>query len=198
MKRTRNLLSAYLTHSPNSCMELLRQCHNIGASLNDSGHRFMKARLIDKKYSKVFPYLKYVDAVGYDWTFCNQRISGKSQQKMFQKRAGRTNVVTIANKLGHTYIEEKMFDYIILTQTSAPYAIAVASYDDICRYFEHTGDKITASIPHEHLDFIVHPSEGIDFAGEETYDYGRLMDTLLDQMLEKGILKPTEELVLSG
>ena len=198
MKKISSLLSAYLANSPNSCMELLRQCHNIGTSLNDSGHRFMKAKLIDKKYSKVFPYLKYVDAIGYDWTFCNQRISGKSQQKMFQKRGDKTNSITIANKLGNTYIAEKMFDYILLTQTSAPYAIAVASYDNICGYFQTSGDKIAAIIPNKYLDFIVHPSEGIDFAGEETYDYGKLLNTLLDQMLEKGILKKNEQLVLSG
>ena len=191
-----NLLSAYLSNSPNSCHELLRQCHNIGASLNDSGHRFMKAKLIDKKYSKVFPYLKYVDAVGYDWKFCKERVSGKSQQKMFQKRTNKTNAVTIANKLGKTYVMEKMFDYIILTQTSAPYAIAVASYESICEYFEHSGDKITASIPHDKLDFIVHPSEGIDFSGEPTYDYGKLMDTILDRMLERNLAQE-DKLVVS-
>ena len=196
MKTVSNLLSAYLTNSPKSCHELLQQCHNIGASLNDSGHRFMKAKLIDKKYAKVFPYLEYVDEVGYDWTFCKERVSGKSQQKMFQKRTGKTNTVTIANKLGKTYTIEKMFDYIILTQTSAPYAIAVGSYDNICKYFEHSGDKITASIPHEKLDFIVHPSEGLDFQDEPTYDYGRLMDTIMDRMLERNLVQD-EELVVS-
>ena len=196
MKTVSNLLSAYLTNSPKSCHELLQQCHNIGASLNDSGHRFMKAKLIDKKYAKVFPYLEYVDEVGYDWTFCKERVSGKSQQKMFQKRTGKTNTVTIANKLGKTYTMEKMFDYIILTQTSAPYAIAVGSYDNICKYFEYSGDKITASIPHEKLDFIVHPSEGLDFQDEPTYDYGRLMDTIMDRMLERNLVQD-DELVVS-
>jgi hypothetical protein len=196
MKTVSNLLSAYLTNSPNSCHELLKQCHNIGASLNDSGHRFMKAKLIDKKYSKVFPYLEYVDEVGYDWTFCKQRVSGKSQQKMFQKRTGKTNAITIANKLGKNYTMEKMFDYIILTQTSAPYSIAVGSYENIYQYFEHSGDKITASIPHEKLDFIVNPSEGIDFPEEATYDYGRLMDTILDRMLERNLMQD-DQVVLS-
>ena len=189
MKTVSNLLSAYLTNSPNSCHELLKQCHNIGASLNDSGHRFMKAKLIDKKYSKVFPYLEYVDEIGYDWTFCKERVSGKSQQKMFQKRTGKTNAITIANKLGKNYTMEKMFDYIILTQTSAPYSIAVGSYENIYQYFEHSGDKITASIPHEKLDFIVNPLEGIDFPEEATYDYGRLMDTILDRMLERNLMQ---------
>ena len=196
MKTVSNLLSAYLTNSPNSCHELLKQCHNIGASLNDSGHRFMKAKLIDKKYSKVFPYLEYVDEVGYDWTFCKQRVSGKSQQKMFQKRTGKTNAITIANKLGKNYTMEKMFDYIILTQTSAPYSIAVGSYENIYQYFEHSGDKITASIPHEKLDFIINPSEGIDFPEEATYDYGRLMDTILDRMLERNLMQD-DQVVLS-
>ena len=196
MKTVSNLLSAYLTNSPNSCHELLKQCHNIGASLNDSGHRFMKAKLIDKKYSKVFPYLEYVDEVGYDWTFCKQRVSGKSQQKMFQKRTGKTNAITIANKLGKNYTMEKMFDYIILTQTSAPYSIAVGSYENIYQYYEHSGDKITASIPHEKLDFIINPSEGIDFPEEATYDYGRLMDTILDRMLERNLMQD-DQVVLS-
>lgn len=196
MKTVSNLLSAYLTNSPKSCHELLQQCHNIGASLNDSGHRFMKAKLIDKKYAKVFPYLEYVDEVGYDWTFCKERVSGKSQQKMFQKRTGKTNAVTIANKLGKNYNIEKMFDYIILTQTSAPYSIAVGSYNNICKYFEHSGDKITASIPHDTLDFIIHPSECIDFPEDATYDYGRLMDTILDRMLERNLVQD-DRLVVS-
>lgn len=196
MKTVNNLLSAYLTNSPNSCHELLKQCHNIGASLNDSGHRFMKAKLIDKKYSKVFPYLEYVDEIGYDWIFCKDRVSGKSQQKMFQKRTGKTNAITIANKLGKNYNIEKMFDYIILTQTSAPYSIAVGMYENIYEYFQHTGDKIIASVPHNKLDFIIHPSEGIDFPEESTYDYGRLMDTILDRMLERNLVQD-DQVVLS-
>lgn len=83
-----------------------------------------------------------------------------------------------------------------LPQTSAPYAIAVGSYDNICKYFEHSGDKITASIPHEKLDFIVHPSEGLDFQDEPTYDYGRLMDTIMDRMLERNLVQD-DELVVS-
>lgn len=187
-KTVHNLLSAYLSCSPNSCYELLKQCHSIGASLNGSSHRFYKAKLIDKKYSRVFPYLKYVDAVGYDWTFCNYRVSGKSQQKMFQTRANKTNCITIANKLGKNYCAEKMFDYIILTQTSAPYSIAVAAYDNIYGYFEYTGDKITASIPYKHLDFIISPCDKISFDKEPIFDYGKFMDGILDKMLDMGIL----------
>ena len=197
-KKITNLLSAYLSNSPNSCLDLLKQCHSIGASLNGTSHRFYKAKLIDKKYSRVFPYLKYVDAVGYDWMFCQYRVSGKSQQKMFQSRVKYTNTITIANKLGNSYVAEKMFDYIILTQTSAPYCIAVASYDNIYEYFQHSGDKITVSIPYRYLDFIISPNDNISFDGEPTFDYGQFMDKVLDQMLDSGILRPVDMGVVSA
>ena len=201
-----HMLSAYLSNSPDSCMELLRQCHSIGKSLNHPGQRFNKAKLIDKKYAMVFPYLKYVDEIGYDWMFCGHRVSGKSQQSIFQKREQKTSSITITNKQNgakqNKNENKQTFDYIILTQSSAPYAIAVASYEDIKKYFLQYGDKVAVSIPYEHLDFIVHPSENIDFLDEPIYDYGKLMDAAIDDvlrrasyfqsMLAKGIIQPKE------
>lgn len=187
-KTISNLLSAYLANSPKSCIELLRHCHSIGDSLNDAGHRFYKAKLIDKKYSRVFPYLKYVDAIGYDWVFCGYKISGKSQQKMFRNRTDKTSEITIANKQGKEYKKIRLFDYMILTQTTEPYSIAIANYDSIHQYFQYNQDKIVARIPYSDLDFIIHPLEKISFANEAIFDYGRFMDRLLDEMLDSGIL----------
>ena len=196
-KTISSLLSAYLANSPNGCIELLRHCNSIGNSLNDAGHRFYKAKLIDKKYSRIFPYLKYVDAVGYDWIFCGYKVSGKSQQKMFRNRTDRTSEITIANKQGKEYKKNRLFDYIILTQTCAPYSIAVANYDNISGYFKYNQDKITARIPYSDLDFIIHPEENIYFSEDEVFDYGKFMDKVLDQMLDEGILTKKEQIVLT-
>ena len=203
-KTVTSLLSAYLANSPNSCLEILQQCHNIGSSLNDRGHRFYKAKLIDKKYSRVFPYLKYVDELGYDWTFCGSRVSSKSQKTMFATRVNNTYAVTLVNKRGgkmttnNDYLSNKFFDYLVLTQTAAPYSIAIADYDKIRPYFIEKNDCISVMIPYNALDFIVHPAENVRFDHCPTVDYGKIMDRLLDQMLDGGILKPTQQCVLSG
>ena len=203
MKTITSLLSAYLVNSPKGCMEILQQCHNIGTSLNDRGHRFYKAKLIDKKYSRIFPYLKYVDELGYDWMFCGNRVSSKSQKIMFGSRVANTYAITLVNKRTGEgkdcdYLSNRFFDYIVLTQTSAPYAIAVANYDLIRPYFKEKSDCISVMIPYDKLDFIIHPSENIRFTDSPTVDYGKIMDRLLDQMLDNGILKPSQQYVVSG
>ena len=100
-----------------------------------------------------------------------------------------TNIISIQSTVLNDLVGNQAARYML---NSKQYNF----YDNICKYFEHSGDKITASIPHEKLDFIVHPSEGLDFQDEPTYDYGRLMDTIMDRMLERNLVQD-DELVVS-
>ena len=177
-------LSRYLSSSRLDCIHVLRQCHSIGKSLNDPTRRWLKAELIDKTYSMCFDKLIYKDEKGYDWTYRDQRVSGKSQARMFQRRNETTAEVKISNTMGgDSYDSYQMFDYIILTQTLAPFSIAVAKYEHVEHYFTHTNDGIKMKAPFHMLDFIIHPDEGVDFEDVDAIDYAGQVNKLIDEML---------------
>tara|TARA_B110000211_G_C14056273_1_gene543511 strand:+ start:42 stop:635 length:594 start_codon:yes stop_codon:yes gene_type:complete len=173
----------YLSNSLEDCRHVLRQCHSIGKSLNSPTRRWLKAELIDRSYSLAFNQLDYVDEKGYDWMYGKSRISGKSQAKMFGKRNEWTGQVKISNKYGDSCCNEQMFDQIILTQSAAPFSIAVAQYSHVEEYFQYNDDGIVMQAPFDMLDFIVHPDEGIDFKGLPITDYSKQIDNMIDGML---------------
>ena len=187
-------LSKYLSSNLEDCTHALKQCHSIGKSLNTPTKRWLKAELIDKSYSFAFNQLDYVDEVGYDWTYRNRRVSGKSMASMFGKRNKLTREVLISNSYGASYEDvPEMFDDIILTQSAAPYSIAVASFEDVKKYMWCCEDGIKMQAPFEALDFIVHPDEGIDFEGMPVIDYNKKIDNAVDEMLLDVFCENTQE-----
>lgn len=187
----------YLSNNRNGCLNLLRFSSTIGNSLNSRCDRFLKAEIIDTAYSRVFPRLKYVDEIGYDFTFFHWKVSQKSQSKVFRKRSRKTNKITIANIHNASDISYRMFDYIIITQTAQPFSIAVADYDVVGRFMKNERDSISAEIPFSHLQFIVHPDENISFDGGSV-DFKSYKNEMINRMLDMGLLTKVGVPVLSG
>ena len=165
--------------------------------MNSRCDRFLKAEIIDTAYSRVFPRLKYVDEIGYDFTFFHWKVSQKSQSKVFRKRSRKTNKITIANIHNASDISYRMFDYIIITQTAQPFSIAVADYDVVGRFMKNERDSISAEIPFSHLQFIVHPDENISFDGGSV-DFKSYKNEMINRMLDMGLLTKVGVPVLSG
>jgi hypothetical protein len=182
-KVTPRNLAQYLSGRPEDCLHVLKQCHSVGKSLNSPTKRWLKAELIDRAYSLAFNDLIYQDEVGYDWSYKGLRVSGKSQAKMFGQRMEATYNVKISNTIGKSQKRGQMFDNIILTQSAAPFSIAVAKYSDVKDYFTYVEDGIVMKAPYYALDFVIHPDEGIDFDDDSVFDYGKQFNKVIDDML---------------
>ena len=182
----------YLTNNRKGCLDLLRLSNTIGNSLNSRCDRFLKAEIIDTAYSRIFPRLKYVDEIGYDFTFFDWKVSQKSQSGVFKKRAQKTNKITVSNIHQGCDISYKIFDYIIITQTARPFSIAVAEYDVVSRFMKNERDSITAEIPFSHLQFVVHPNEDIGF-DNASMDFKAYKNEMINRMLDMGFLEKVEQ-----
>jgi|688.fasta_scaffold829392_1 hypothetical protein len=185
-------LDYYLQSNKQSCLDLLRLAHNVGDSLNSRCDRFLKAEIIDTAYSRLFPRLKYVDEIGYDFTFFHWKVSQKSQAYVFKNRTKRTNKITISNLHNTSEIEYRIFDYLIITQTARPFSIALADYDVIAENLKKERDSISAEIPYDKLNFIVHPSEDIYFVDTTPINFKKYKNDMIDKMLSMGLLSRTE------
>jgi len=181
----------YLSNNRKGCLDLLRLSSTIGNSLNSRCDRFLKAEIIDTAYSRIFPRLKYVDEIGYDFTFFDWKVSQKSQSYAFKSKVGRTNKITMSNTNGSD-ISYKIFDYIIITQTAYPFSIAVAEYNVVSRFMKKERDSITAEIPFSHLQFVIHPNEGVSF-GRTSMDFKAYKNEMINRMLDMGFLEKVEQ-----
>ena len=111
---------------------------------------------------------------------------------MFGKRNKLTREVLISNSYGASYEDvPEMFDDIILTQSAAPYSIAVARFEDVKEYMWCCEDGIKMQAPFKALDFIVHPDEGIDFEGMPVIDYNKKIDNKVSDIWRKKIVTKT-------
>lgn len=178
----------YLSNNRSGCLDLLRFASTIGNSLNSRCDRFLKAEIIDTAYSRIFPRLKYVDEIGYDFTFFDWKISQKSQGNVFRKRLKKTNKITISNIHNEYDISYRIFDYIIITQTAHPFSIAIADYNLINQFMKKERDSISAVIPFSHLQFIIHPDENISFSAS-TVDFKSYKNEMINRMLDMGLLE---------
>jgi hypothetical protein len=185
-------LDYYLQSNKQSCLDLLRLAHNVGDSLNSRCDRFLKAEIIDTAYSRLFPRLKYVDEIGYDFTFFHWKVSQKSQAYVFKNRTKRTNKITISNLHNTSEIEYRIFDYLIITQTARPFSIALADYDVILENLKKERDSISAEIPYDKLNFIVHPNEDIYFVDTTPINFKKYKNDMINKMLSMGLLSRTE------
>lgn len=183
----------YLNSNRDGCLSVLRASNAIGKSLNSRCDRFFKAEIIDTAYSKVFPRLKYVDEIGYDFTFFNWRISQKSQERAFKKTINKTNGITIANIFGKGKKKEQIFDSIMITQTARPFSIAVASYEDISHCMRNERDSVIAEIPFECLQFIIHPKEDVYFDDSISIDFKAYKNEMISKMLDMGFIETTKQ-----
>lgn len=181
----------YLSNNRSGCLDLLRLSSTIGNSLNSRCDRFLKAEIIDTAYSRLFPWLKYVDEIGYDFTFFDRTVSQKSQSYAFKSRVGKTNKITLSNVRGSD-ISYKIFDYVIITQTARPFSIAVADYGVISRFMKNERDSITAEIPFSHLQFVIHPNEDVSF-GDSCLDFKAYKNEMINRMLDRGLLVKVEK-----
>jgi len=188
----------YLQSNRNGCLDVLRLAHNIGNSLNSRCDRFLKAEIIDTSYSKIFPRLKYVDEIGYDFTFFHWKVSQKSQGNVFRKRTQKTNKITISNIHNKSDIKYKMFDYIIITQTARPFSIAIATYDGVSRFMKKERDCISAEIPFCNMEFIIHPDEDIHFTTTSPIDFKRYKNEMINKMLDMSLLTMVDNKSLVG
>ena len=188
----------YLESNREGCLDVLRLAHNIGNSLNSRCDRFLKAEIIDTSYSRIFPRLKYVDQIGYDFTFFHWKVSQKSQGNVFRKRMQKTNKITISNLHNSSSISYRIFDYIIITQTSRPFSVAVAEYGGISQFLKKERDSISAEIPFANLEFVVHPNEDIYFENNDCIDFKAYKNEMIRKMLDMGLLKKTNQTPLDS
>ena len=191
-------LAYYLKNNRDDCLQVLRISNNIGNSLNSRCDRFFKAEIIDQAYSRVLPRLKYVDEIGYDFTFFHWKVSQKSQASVFKRRSQKTNKITISNLYNSDDIKYKIFDYIIITQTSRPFSIAVAEYGIVSPFLKRERDSISAEIPFSCLDFIIHPDEDIYFDEYAGVDFKAYKNEMITKMLDMGLLKRLDKPCLVG
>lgn len=186
----------YLNSNRDGCLDVLRISNSIGKSLNSRCDRFFKAEIIDTSYSRVFPRLKYVDEIGYDFTFFNWKVSQKSQERVFKKRVNKTNKITIANIHGTGNKKYRIFDYIIITQTARPFSIAVAAYDVVREFMRNERDGIAAEIPFDALQFVIHPKEDIYFGNSVEIDFKAHKNEMITKMLDMGLLTPANKVLV--
>ena len=190
-------LAYYLESNREGCLEILRLAHNIGNSLNSRCDRFLKAEIIDTSYSRIFPRLKYVDEIGYDFTFFHWKVSQKSQGKVFRRRMQKTNKITISNIHNASDIRYKMFDYIIITQTARPFSMAVATYDGVKGFMRKERDCISAEIPFCSLEFIIRPDEDISFDSDVTINFKQYKNDMINKMLDMSLLTKLESAIMA-
>ena len=188
----------YLESNRSGCLDVLRLAHNIGNSLNSRCDRFLKAEIIDTSYSRIFPRLKYVDEIGYDFTFFHWKVSQKSQSNVFRRRTQKTNKITISNIHNQSDIRYQMFDHIIITQTARPFSIAIASYEGISRFMRKERDSVSAEIPFCNLEFIIHPDEDIYFETNTPIDFKQYKNEMINKMLDMSLLTKVESISLVG
>ena len=166
--------------------------------LNTASHRFLKGLIYEKTLSWTFPEIIHVDTDGYDSEYNGEKISIKTELKLFQVRKKQTKHIMLKNKMssGLNFDEELAtldFDFLLLVST-VQHGVAICTKKDLIEhncFSKSSGDQILVQVPYEILTFIVEP----DFSNKKT-THDKLDIMLMEDLFDKFILSIYNEFCL--
>jgi len=162
-------LIRHMCHNKQPCLNALQVAGRLNPYLNKQTDRMFKSKVVDQTYAEEFG-MSYKDKKGYDLLFRDcWRISHKAQKTAFCKTKKRTREIALVNTQSkHLKANRNQdFDFLLITQTSAPLSIALCTYEAAMKNSWFTSDQIKTRIDYENLVFIVDPNEKIEFSDKK-------------------------------